>query len=481
MLIRRMQDTDVEAVVALALADYDGVMAEYHSAEILAGFRSDLTPEFFREAMCRKQVFVVEESGELVATGALADFGTLDEPKHTVSQFYVRPDFHARGIGAHLLSHVLRVAADAGAEVLHVPSSRNAIGFYEHAGFIVDGSQPDAGIEITWMTLPLRGSRRTGFADRDRLQARLARGDCFLTEAAIVERLRREFRIPADEHLVFGGAIYDAHARDVLRGIYRGYVEIAQRFALPILLTSSTRRCNPERIAASRRAGQGVNQDWMTFLREVRGSSADPVFLGGLLGARGDAYRPQEALSEQDALAFHRAQCQACAEGGAEFLMAATLPALGEAVGLAEAMGETGLPFILSFIIDRAGLLLDGTPVTVAMAAIDDICPPVCYLVNCVHPGSVLAGLATEANRDHPALPRLKGIQANTSLLSPVELDDSPDLHADGADSLVGAMLALRDRFAFQIFGGCCGTDAAHLEEVAARLSGTTGAPAGRC
>jgi len=42
---------------------------------------------------------------------------------------------------------------------------------------------------------------------------------------------------------------------------------------------------------------------------------------------------------------------------------------------------------------------------------------------------------------------------------------------------VVGAMLALRDRHAFQIFGGCCGTDATHLEEVAARLSATTGAP----
>jgi len=64
-------------------------------------------------------------------------------------------------------------------------------------------------------------------------------------------------------------------------------------------------------------------------------------------------------------------------------------------MGLAEAMGETGLPFIVSFVIDRAGLLLDGTPIAVAMAAVDDVCRPLCYLVNCVHPGNVLAGLAT--------------------------------------------------------------------------------------
>ena len=38
MLIRHMDDRDVEAVVDLALANYDGVMAKHHSAEVLAGF-----------------------------------------------------------------------------------------------------------------------------------------------------------------------------------------------------------------------------------------------------------------------------------------------------------------------------------------------------------------------------------------------------------------------------------------------------------
>ena len=166
MLIRHMDDRDVEAVVDLALANYDGVMAKHHSAEVLAGFRADVTPQFFREQMRWKQVFVVEESGELVVTGALADFGTSGAPKHTVSQFYVRPDLHAQGIGAHLLTHLMQVALDGGVDTLHVPSSRNAIGFYQRAGFTVDASQPDAAIEMTWMTMPLSGARRTSASSR---------------------------------------------------------------------------------------------------------------------------------------------------------------------------------------------------------------------------------------------------------------------------------------------------------------------------
>ena len=157
MLIRRMKDEDVEPVVELALANYDGVMAEHHSAEIIAGLRADVTPQSFRDQMAWKQVFVAEEAGEVVATGALADFGGPGAHKYTVSQFYVRPDVHGRGIGTRLLVHIAEVAKSTGADRLHVPSSRNAIGFYERAGFSVDNSQPDAAIEITWMTMQLRG------------------------------------------------------------------------------------------------------------------------------------------------------------------------------------------------------------------------------------------------------------------------------------------------------------------------------------
>jgi GNAT superfamily N-acetyltransferase len=157
MLIRRMEGGDVEPAVELARANYDAVMAEHHTAEILAGFRADVTPRYFREQMSCKQVFVAEDAGEVVATGALADFGTTDAPKHVVSQFYVRSDLHRRGIGTRLLAHIVEVAIDAGADCLHVPSSRNAIPFYESAAFVVDAAQPDAAIEITWMTKPLLG------------------------------------------------------------------------------------------------------------------------------------------------------------------------------------------------------------------------------------------------------------------------------------------------------------------------------------
>ena len=157
MLIRGMKDQDVEPVVELTLANHDGVMAEHHSAEVIARFRADVTPQSFRDQMAWKQVFVAEEAGEVVATGALADFGSAGAPKYTVSQFYVRSDLHRRGIGKRLLERLVETARASGVDSLHVPSSRNAIPFYQHTGFSVDAHQPDAAIEMTWMTMPLCG------------------------------------------------------------------------------------------------------------------------------------------------------------------------------------------------------------------------------------------------------------------------------------------------------------------------------------
>jgi GNAT superfamily N-acetyltransferase len=152
MLVRGMEERDIGAVVDLARANYDGVMAEYHSAEVLAHFRADVSRESLREQLPWKQLCVVEDEGELVAVGALADFGAPGMPKYSVSQFYVRSDRHRRGIGKRLLAHIVELARDANVDRLHVPSSRNAIAFYEDSGFTVDCEQPDAEDEITWMT-----------------------------------------------------------------------------------------------------------------------------------------------------------------------------------------------------------------------------------------------------------------------------------------------------------------------------------------
>jgi methionine synthase I (cobalamin-dependent) len=66
---------------------------------------------------------------------------------------------------------------------------------------------------------------------------------------------------------------------------------------------------------------------------------------------------------------------------------------------------------------------------------------------------------------------RFWGIQANASRLTPAELDDASELDSSDAGSLANGMIRLRDDMYLRVFGGCCGTDGTHLEEIARRLA----------
>jgi GNAT superfamily N-acetyltransferase len=163
VLIREMTDADAEEVSALIFRSYDRVLVHYHSPDTLALFREHATPESLIEQLGRKEVLVVEDAGRIVATGGLGWFDDPVRPRaeqakaseraadRRVSNLFVAVDLIGRGIGRRLLDHLVRLAASEGAQVLHVASSRNAISFYERAGFDLDPDPPGDTPEITWL------------------------------------------------------------------------------------------------------------------------------------------------------------------------------------------------------------------------------------------------------------------------------------------------------------------------------------------
>jgi len=152
MIIRPIGEQDIPKVVEIIALNYDGVMSEYHSPETIKKFREEATPEWLKSQMGWKEIFVVEEADEIIATGGLANFGTKEDPKHTISQFFVHPNRHSQSIGTFLINYLIKTARGKGILQLHVPSSRNAVSFYEKVGFVLDALQPDRDEEISWMT-----------------------------------------------------------------------------------------------------------------------------------------------------------------------------------------------------------------------------------------------------------------------------------------------------------------------------------------
>jgi homocysteine S-methyltransferase len=304
----------------------------------------------------------------------------------------------------------------------------------------------------------------------------LASSPVILGEGAVIERLRRSDGIRLDEHVVNSALIYQDAGRLALETICRQYLDIGLRYNLPLLLSTPTWRAGRERIAAAGLAGRDLNGDNFRFLAALRssyGQYASRVAICGLMSCRGDAYKPDEAMTAAAAAEFHAWQAGSLAAAGVDFLLAATLPALSEALGLAQAQASTGLPYMVSFVARPEGTLLDGTPLNDAIAAIDSAAtpPPLAYLINCTHASIFRSALLHKHNSSPLVRERVIGLLANTAALSPEELDASSDLVEEAPEAFGTDVSALHDQLGMKILGGCCGTDDRHIDCLASNLS----------
>lgn len=297
-----------------------------------------------------------------------------------------------------------------------------------------------------------------------------------LGEGAVIERLRRSTALELDPYLVNSAFIYDDAQRAALESICRQYLDIGREFGLPLLMSTPTWRASRERIAAAGFAGVDVNGDNARFLDALRRSYegyAEKVAICGLMGCRGDAYNPAEALAVDEALEFHAWQAGKLADAGVDFLLAATLPALSEATGLALALAATGLPYFVSFVVRPQGTLLDGTPLKDAIAAIDVTATPrpLAYLINCTHASFARSALMHETNSSPLVRQRIIGLLANTAALSPEELNNSARLVEQAPEAFGLSVAGLHRELGLKILGGCCGTDDRHIRSLASQLA----------
>ena len=299
---------------------------------------------------------------------------------------------------------------------------------------------------------------------------------CILGEGAVIERLRRSGDLELDPFLVNSAFIYENAKRAALETICRQYLDIGRDFDLPLLLSTPTWRASRERIDAAGYAGTDVNGDNLRFLDALRnsyGEYAKKVVICGLMSCRGDAYSPADALAAPEAQKFHAWQAWKLADAGCDFLLAATLPALSEATGLALALAATGTPYVISFVVRPEGTLLDGTPLKEAVTAMDAaVTPrPLAYLVNCTHVTFARAALMHEVNSSSLVRQRIIGLLANTAALSPEDLNDSTRLVEEDPEIFGKSVAALHRELGLKILGGCCGTDDRHIRSLAAQLS----------
>ena len=297
-----------------------------------------------------------------------------------------------------------------------------------------------------------------------------------LAEGAVLERVRRSRPELLDPHVLNASMVYSEDSRQVLKAIYKEYLAIGAAYDLPMIILAPTWRASQARLkAAGFSDTQDVNGDCVRFVREIvaeYGSYASEVYVGGLIACANDAYKPQETLTRQAAAEYHAFHAEALANAGVDFIMAATLPAFDEALGMADVLGRFKPPYILSFVVRAGGGLLDRTPLWKAIDKIDTLAeiPPAYYMINCVHPEHFASAVTAQSAR-HPHIDeRILGLQANTSRLSPEKLDSLDHLDESDPEHWAFLLRHMSKVWPMKVIGGCCGTDGRHIACLAREL-----------
>jgi len=153
MEIRIANETDISAIKRLSDINFDEVISKYHSPDVARKHKEHNSIENLKSQLSRKIIYVAVDNGQIVGTGAFANFGTPESPKYSISNCFVLPNLHKKGIGTLLINKLIELAKEKHAKYFHVPAAKNAIPFYEKFGFVVDIEQPEAKDEITWMTM----------------------------------------------------------------------------------------------------------------------------------------------------------------------------------------------------------------------------------------------------------------------------------------------------------------------------------------
>lgn len=263
----------------------------------------------------------------------------------------------------------------------------------------------------------------------------------------------------------------DAAGVERLRSYYRPYLQLcADTPGAGFVLETPTWRANPDwgsLLAYDAAALAQANIEGVRLVSELRAAWRDrlsgPIVLSGVIGPRGDGYVADAPGSVGAAAAYHLPQAAALHEGGVDMLAAVTMTSSAEAIGIARAAREVGLPLAVSFTVETDGRLPSGEPLREAIAAVDADARPAYFAVNCAHPTHFEACLAQGG--DWTA--RIRGVRANASTRSHAELDAATELDIGDPVDLAGRYRRLRVPLpGLNVLGGCCGTDVRHLRAI---------------
>ncbi len=295
-------------------------------------------------------------------------------------------------------------------------------------------------------------------------------GKLFLTDGGIETTLIFHEGLELPDFAAFD-LLKDDSGREALKKYFRTYAELARKYGAGLILESATWRANADwgtKLGYSAQRIAQVNREAIELLLDVRDEFASPemqIALSGCIGPRGDGYSPTALMSADRAHEYHQAQADAFRDTAADLVTAITMNYPAEAIGVARAAVQAGMPVVISFTVETDGRLPSGESLEQAIEQVDaaTASAPAYYMINCAHPRHFEQLFATRA----PWTKRIRGLRANASTKSHAELNDSTELDLGDPKALGqdhGALVLQAPHI--NVLGGCCGTDHRHVEEI---------------
>ncbi len=188
------------------------------------------------------------------------------------------------------------------------------------------------------------------------------------------------------------------------------------------------------------------------------------IFIAGSFATLEDCYEPDLVPDEPALTREHEEQAQWLASEGVDFMLPETINSLREAIVMARAASNTGLPFIISFVVRDNGDLFDGTPLKEAIDK-TDFKGRVGVSINCRPIDTLNAALPVLCEN----YSGFKGIYANGIGRPDDDLGWIFEENADSLEKYTSAAKAWKQSGCGMI-GGCCGTTPAYIDALAKAL-----------
>ncbi|XP_059093901.1 uncharacterized protein LOC131888952 isoform X1 [Tigriopus californicus] len=279
-------------------------------------------------------------------------------------------------------------------------------------------------------------------------------------------------------HFASFTALQDATGRNILVNLYHQLIEVAKSYKVDgIVLDTPTWRANPDwarKLDVDESGLKSIYKESLDILNKVKVEHATPEFeiiLMGTVGPRGDGYQVKDAMTAVEAEKYHSFQIGCFANIGVDGVFIATLSYPEEAIGFIRASKKAGVPCVVSFTVETNGDLPNGISLKEAILQVEDATDNAAayFMINCAHPTHFEANF----KGDHePWMKRIQCVRCNPSTKSHAELDGSTSLDSGDAILFGKQVTGLKKALpCLNVFGGCCGSNAAHLEEICKNIS----------